>query len=471
MTRVWCGLIAVALFFGASGVCAAEEEARHLFVAPHGKPDGDGTQASPLDFASAFVHGRLVAPGTTVWLAGGRYEGGPFRAGGAVRGTKEQPVVFRAVAGERTAVVGGLDVTASHVWIWGMEIVGPSPTGVHAAGEGLRVINCIIHDNRSAEKPPQGKPNAQGIGGGQRSDQEFYGNLIYHNGWSSLDHAMYMQNTARQTPMRIIDNILFENAGCGLHVYGEAPVLSGFHVEGNICFATSRNPADLQTGQMNILLGGRKPISNIVLKANCTWHPQAADSKRGVDVGYRPPGNTNILIEDNYFTCGANALELKGVLDATVRRNVFWAPRGMVQVTFAPEADRSKVLFENNVFVANGSFDPKKWLAETGVGGRNRLVPGRDGRPAGLHTFARVNQYEPGRVHLAIYNWDHRPAVRIHLPDVLQKGDAYRVVNVLDFYGPPVAQGEAQGPGFVLPMGRHRYEPEFGAYLLFRSRD
>ena len=63
------------------------------------------------------------------------------------------------------------------------------------------------------------------------------------------------------------------------------------------------------------------------------------------------------------------------------------------------------------------------------------------------------------------------PAVRIHLPDVLQKGDAYRVVNVLDFYGPPVAQGEAQGPWFVLPMGRHRYEPEFGAYLLFRSRD
>jgi len=98
--------------------------------------------------------------------------------------------------------------------------------------------------------------------------------------------------------------------------------------------------AFLRPGEVNILLGGRKPISNIALKANCTWHPQDADSKRGVDVGLREPGNSGILVENNYFTCGANAVELKGVLDATVRRNVFWAPRGMVEVTFAPRLPR-----------------------------------------------------------------------------------------------------------------------------------
>lgn len=471
MVRLGLGLVAIAGLLAAGNLRAAEEERREVFVAPDGKPDGDGTRASPLDFAAAFVDGRLVTPGTTVWLAGGRYEGGRFRTGGAVRGMKEQPVVFRAMAGARATVVGGLDVTAGHVWIWGLEIVGPGPIGVHAHGEGLHVINCVIHDNRSADKPPPGKPDAQGIGGGQCNDQEFYGNLIYHNGWTSLDHGMYMQNTARQTPMRIVDNIIFENAGFGIHVYGESPVLSGFHVEGNICFATSRNPADLRPGEVNILLGGRKPISNIVLKANCTWHPQDADSKRGVDVGLREPGNSGILIEDNYFTCGANALELKGVLDATVRRNVFWAPRGMVEVTFAPEADRSKVLFEDNVFIANGSFDPQKWMAETGLRTQNRLVPGRNGRPAGLRVLARANRYEPDRVHLAVYNWDRRPAVRLDLPDLLKRGDTYRVVNVLDYYGPPVAEGKSQGPWIVLPMGRHRYEPEFGAYVLFREQD
>jgi len=271
--------------------------------------------------------------------------------------------------------------------------------------------------------------------------------------------------------MRIVDNIVFENAGFGIHVYGESPVLCGFHVEGNICFATSRDPSNPQPPQVNILLGGRKPISNIVLRANCTWHPQAAESKRGVDVGYRPPGNTSILIEDNYFMCGANALELKGILDATVRRNVFWAPRGMVQVTFAPEGDRSKVVFEDNTFIANGSFDPQKWSAETGLRGENKLVPGRDGRPAGLFVFARPNPYEPERVHLAVYNWDHLPAVRIDLPNLLKKGDAYRVVNGVDYFGPPVAQSKAEGSSFTLPMGRNRYEPEFGAYVLVRVRN
>ena len=96
-------------------------------------------------------------------------------------------------------------------------------------------------------------------------------------------------------------------------------------------------------------------------------------------------------------------------------------------------------------------------------------MPGKNGRPTGLHVFQRVNQYEPRRVHLAVYNWDHLDRVKIDLEGILARGQAYRVVNVLDFFAAPVAEGKAEGPGIVLPMRGHRYEPEFGAYVLFRG--
>jgi hypothetical protein len=108
-----------------------------------------------------------------------------------------------------------------------------------------------------------------------------------------------------------VDNIVFENAGCGFHLYGQAPQLSGLYLEGNISFATSLNPRCPSKGEINILTGGSKPITHLVLKNNCTYHPDPA-SKRGVDVGFHGSPNTDIRIENNYFTCAANAMELKG---------------------------------------------------------------------------------------------------------------------------------------------------------------
>jgi hypothetical protein len=57
----------------------------------------------------------------------------------------------------------------------------------------------------------------------------------------------------------------------------------------------------------------------------------------------------------------------------------------------------------------------------------------------------------------------------VDLTDVLNNGDTYRVVNVVDYFGKPVLQGKASGPSILLPMQGHRYEPEFGAYVLFRE--
>jgi len=446
---------------------AAGASAREVFVAPTGRPGAAGTKEAPLDLATAFRDARRVPPGTTVWLAGGRYRG-PFKAG--VPGRKDAPIVYRARPGERATIVGGVLVERSHVWLWGLELVGPSQYGVNLrGGDGVKVINCVIHENGPAQKPARPRPSGQGIGGWDvGNDHEYYGNLLYHNGWFHLDHGIYSQNTIRHNTKRVVDNIIFENAGFGVHIYGQAPALANYHIEGNICFATSAMPRGPQRGQVNILVGGSKPLQNVVLRDNCTWHPDAAGSKRGVDIGYTSRGSTNLLVEDNYFTCGSNAMELKGVRDAVVRGNTFWAPAGMVLVTYAPGADKTKVVFERNTYIANGRFDLARWRRTIGGDADAVLVQGRNGRPAGLHVVKRVNQYEPERVHLAVYNWDRKETVRLPLEGLLKKGDTYRVVNVLDFYGKAVAQGTAEGAYVDLPMKGHRYEPDFGAYILFR---
>ncbi|MHC4717569.1 MAG: right-handed parallel beta-helix repeat-containing protein [Planctomycetota bacterium] len=442
-----------------------------LFVAPDGKAAAAGTREAPLDIVTAFADATRVRPGAVVWILPGRYDVGEVAL--KVSGAPGRPVVYRAVPGGRATVVGHITWTASHAWLWGVEVTGPPRDGITIRkGDGVRLINLVLHDNGASAAPARKKPTGMGIGGWDvGDDHEYYGNVIYHNGVNTLDHGIYSQNTARHTTKRYLDNIIFENAGCGIHCYGQSPSLANLHVEGNICFATTQRPGSAGKGQMNVLVGGYKPLTDVVVRDNCTWHPQAGRSKRGVDVGYIGKGHRNITIEGNYFTCGSHAMELKGVsAGVTVRNNTFWAPEGMVQVTLAPDADRATIRMDGNTYVANGTFDLAAWRKATGFDASSRVVAGRGGRPAGLHVFRRVNRYEPSRVHLAVYNWDRRREVAVDVSGVAAPGSAYRVVNVLDLFGEPVAEGKVAGGTIRLPMAGHRYEPEFGAYLLFLSK-
>jgi hypothetical protein len=454
-----------AAVFGSVALACSAARAAEVYAAPDGKAGARGTKDSPIDLTTAFANAKIVTPGTVVWILPGTYEVGQLRPAPEIRGTKEKPVVYRAAPGRSATLVGEILPANDHVWFWGLDIQG----GFNIrGGDGLKLINLTIHEAGPPEKPKEHKPSGQGIGGWDvGNDHEFYGNIIYHNGWNRLDHGIYSQNTAKHSVKRYVDNIVFENAGFGLHLYGQSPVLSGFHVEGNIAFATSLGPRGPGPGEVNILIGGSKPLSRVALKSNCTYHPQV-NSKRGVDIGYHGAPNTDIHIEDNYFVCGANALDLKGIAEATVRNNTFWAPGGMVTVGLAP-VDKPKVVFEGNTYIDNGKFDLARFREQIGSGETDKVVPGKNGRPAGLHVFKRINQYEPERIHLAVYNWDHEEVVRIGLQGVLSAGDAYRVVNVLDFFGPAVVEGKAKGPFVDLPMKGHRYEPEFGAYVLFRT--
>jgi hypothetical protein len=110
------------------------------------------------------------------------------------------------------------------------------------------------------------------------------------------------------------------------------------------------------------------------------------------------------------------------------------------------------------------TFD--EWRRRTGFDAASKVVPGGKDRPAGMSVFVRPNQYEPGRGHVAVYNWDRQPRVNVDLSPVLRRGARYAVHNVQDLYGPPVVSGTFDGAPVMLPMLSSPIAPDFDAFLV-----
>jgi hypothetical protein len=193
---------------------------------------------------------------------------------------------------------------------------------------------------------------------------------------------------------------------------------------------TDRNPA--LEPQMNVLIGGHRGTLNmttVIVRSSFTYHP-IASAKRGVDIGYDNHNNTAILVENNYFTGGANAMEIKNIADqVTVRNNTFWSSTGMVVATLDPPS--SNIVFENNRYIDNGHFNLSAFRASIlGSGETDTVMRSAAGRPAENRVFTRVNRYEPQRVHLIVYNWKKSPVMQLDLSSVLSAGQHFKILEV-----------------------------------------
>ena len=439
-----------------------------IWVAPDGRPSNSGAEDSPVDLQTACTSPTLVKPGTVVWIGGGQYNcGAEGLIPAGICGTREKPIIFRAVPGVRATINGMICAGkgCDHLWWWGVEITGPVGSGVatREVAEGLKFINLFIHGKRPVQPPTKHEPSAMGIEGWDKgNDHEFYGNVVFDNGWNNLDHGFYTQNTAAHTAKRYVDNIVFENSGQCFQIYGSAPIIRNIYVEGNIAFCGAP-----PVRGMNILIGGEKnPTSCVIVRSNCTYNA-TGDAKRSVDLGYHSGPNTQFRILDNYFIGGQNALEMKQMGEAVVRGNTFWAPRGMV--VLAASGPDARMVFEGNRFVGNGTFDIEEFRRHSGTAQTDRMIEGENGRPMGLHLFKRVNRYEPERVHLAVYNWSKAEPVALDLSDVLKKGEKFRIMEVHDLWAKPALQGVYQGGPVDFSVSGD-YAPEFGCYVLFRDR-
>ncbi len=416
-------------------------------VTPFGSPSGDGSEAFPWDLASALAHPPVVAPGDTIWLREGTYRGS-FTS--QLTGTAAHPIVVRAVpearvvidADRNTLVPAVLTIRGAYTWIWGIEILNSNPdraypslasgraTGVDIFGSGVRFINCLVHDNGS------------GIGFWANSqDSQLYGSIVYNNGWDGPDrghgHAVYAQNEIGIK--RITDSVFFNSFSHGIHIYGsEEAALNHFRVEGNISF---NNGLLSRTGiTRNILLGGGTVARDNVLSDNYTYFSPSPIVGQN-NIGYRA-GCDGVTVKRNYLANGGLvAIECRNF---TIEENFFHPYIFGFPIEQLP----------SNIYVRT--------------------------RPTGTRIFLRPNEYEPGRAHLAIFNWDRHDTVSVDLSSILKVGQPFQIRDLQNPLGPPVIGGSFSGQALSIPLnlttvagpiGEPGVSPahtpsEFGAFLV-----
>jgi hypothetical protein len=79
----------------------------------------------------------------------------------------------------------------------------------------------------------------------------------------------------------------------------------------------------------------------------------------------------------------------------------------------------------------------------------------------------RPNRYEPGRAHVAVFNWDKKDRVEIELSSSgLKIGQKFQVRNVQDLYGEPAYEGVFNGKSVSVPMLKSAIAPQFDAFLV-----
>lgn len=201
------------------------------WVAPGGSDDADGAAARPLATIARAM--ALAEPGDVVYVKAGTYvEHLVLRRSGK----EESPIIFSCAPGDLGKVKitpsaqyvaknpSGAVITlhgAQHVWINGLVIEGPlgrpeAPraetygangiTWAGKAGLGCRATNNVVYGNVHCGLKEMGH-RGTGI--------LMEGNVIFENGTRSTDHGIYCP----ANELTIRGNIIFRNAGYGIHSY------------------------------------------------------------------------------------------------------------------------------------------------------------------------------------------------------------------------------------------------------------
>jgi len=414
-------------FLGAPFPLAAGPE---YFIAPDGTPDNAGTAAAPWDLASAWSGRQTVAPGSTLRMEAGTYRHPDRTWGGqgydiALEGTEAEPITICPEEGARVTIDGyvevkpnsrylvvrDLELTVSETAAWNRQVTPGGEKPVDPVDLPRGGIN-IIGGAGSKFINLVIHDTASGVGFWRTApDAEMHGCLIYNNGTIGPDRyhgpGIYAQNETGEKWLS--DNILFGNYSTTIQAYGsENAWVDGFRIIGNIAFAPVK-----EGGRAQLLIGGGRPSLNMVVSENLLYEVP-------LQIGYTAPHNEDLIARDNL------------VVNAGLSINNY-----------------RKVEEANNRTLAEGAPRPE----------------------GAAEVFLRPNKYDPGRAHLAVFNWRKTPTVEVALAPFLKAGEKFRIVSALDFFGEPVATGTFNGKPVAVPVSveERTGQGEFCAYVVFRE--
>lgn len=423
----------------------------------------------PYDLVTA-LSGNVGQPGDTFWLTRGNYVIGNIET--KIQGAPGLPITFRPVPGQRARVEGTLTFfnSVGYVILRDLEMysldtnrssieigAGFNPTDLHIVNgiasysPNLSFINLVVHDEIG-----------EGIYLSQAaSNNLIYGCVVYNNGWRSLDnaegHAIYAQGM--NVNQEIADNIVFNNAGVGLHIYDNhsGAHLSGITLDGNVAF----NAGAIQNVRYyrDMLVGVDAPAigaDRIVFQNNMGYFPRVPGQDDAAQLG-RQGVNGSVAILNNYLPQG---LEMNNWVIAAVTENVVGTQWPNYAISLNQTLTTLAAACNGNTYLVpagGGGFllddadalGFSAWQNATGYDANSTLSVGN---PSGTKVFIRPNRYEPGRANIIVYNWNNLTNVPVDVNSILTPGEPYQVRNAEDYYAPPVLSGTFNGQPLDLPM-------------------
>ena len=388
------------------------------YAAPDGSPGGDGSLSNPWDLQTALSNaGGTIKPGDTLWLRGGTYSG-IFSS--YLSGNPTSPIVVRSYPGEWAVIDtkapkdsgDNFKVYGSDTHYWGFELMNSrtsadrSQNGFAFLGSstGNKFINLVIHD----------------LGNNVlRDGNELYGCILYNNGvdGSGNAHHMYIQNADPNKPVRVVDSVIFNGFAFGVHAYsGGAGYLDGIQLVGNVWFNNGVAQTSGDRKDNVIIAGATNCPDHILLQDNYGWAPGA--STHSVSLGrYCSSTNGGITLTNNYLV--GNTVFVNPWASVTMTLNTFYQ--------FDASSSIDKDSYPNNTYL--------------------------NAQPSSNIVIVQPNQYQAGRAHIIVYNWESLDTVEVDVSGILSYGDVYRVRHVENYFAPPVSDGTYYGGALTLPLG------------------
>ena len=166
--------------------------------------------------------------------------------------------------------------------------VSGKPVAIYTqTSDHLKFINLVIHDTGEGFFLSAAATNT-----------EVYGSLVYYNGaLDGLEHGIYIQNVSGYK--KAIDNVVFNNAGMGIHAYAHSSQAALLDVSliGNIAF--NNGLLGPSKPHPDLLVGGQAVVITPEIDGNVTY--KAAPGNLWNQMIGASPGCASPTVTNNYF--------------------------------------------------------------------------------------------------------------------------------------------------------------------------
>ena len=457
--------------------------ANSWYASPSGLSTNAGSSAAPWDLATALAGGSAsqVQPGDTVYLRAGTYGTGAETITASVAGSSGSPVLVKPFPGEHAILdLTQLNITGSNVRYINDSLTMPgafeikrstaAPDGTDLirtqdGGDGLKLIHLVVHDSGGVGISPQS----------ETADHEIYGCVVYNNGHSALlfsqtgayGHGIYPHGTTTVGQTRkVLNNILFNQIGYGIHAFSDTGNLKSFDIENNISFMNG-----LGLGY-DMLVGGQTQLLNPLVKNNVCLRN---DGNLTATIGYLAEGDAGVAatggtVTGNYMSGKVDLGNWdSGTLNFSSNTCVGSGVETL-EILFAGAATFSGFTFGSNAYAAvanafgefaleinGGGASPTAtdystiadWRTATGLDSTSTFTQAGD---LGTQIFLFPSSYVSGRGHLGIHNPSSASTVSVDISSVVASGHSYAIWDVYDLWGSAILTGTYVGGTVAVPM-------------------